>query len=55
MSVTIYPVRVNTRLDAVDVPLVDMPPIDESFDLPLPATSIGPPAATVPAAAGLRS
>jgi hypothetical protein len=55
MNVTIYPMRVDTRLDAVDVPLVDMPPIDESFDVPLPATSIGPPASTVPAAAGLSS
>ena len=41
MNVTTYPVRVDTRLDAVDVPLVDVPPIDESID--------------VPAAAGLRS
>jgi hypothetical protein len=41
MSVTIYPARVDTRLDRVDVPL--------------PATSIGPPAATVPAAVGLGS
>jgi hypothetical protein len=55
MSVPIYPVRVDARLDAVDVPLVDMPPIDESVDVPLPAMSVGPPAATVPAAAGLRS
>jgi len=55
MSVTIYPVCMDTRLDAVDVPLVDVSPIDESFDVPLPATSIGPPAATVLAAAGLRS
>jgi hypothetical protein len=30
MIVTTYPVRVDTRLDAVGMPLVDMPPIDES-------------------------
>jgi len=34
---------------------LDIPPIDESFDVPLTATSIGPPATTVPAAAGPRS
>jgi hypothetical protein len=55
MSVTTDPARADARFDAVGVPLAEALPIGEPVDVPFATTSTSPPAATVPATAGLRS